>query len=308
MHSPVWISYDPGLEMIDFESDWELSADEYYDVGSKPPKNKRKGTAEEEQRRSHTKRRKLEPTEKIPAFRLDETVSVQSPVVWRSLSQRLGSPELPKLKEGETPKVALLRNWKAHLGAKSVDSPPSRPRGRPKKKSRKQSLPDRTSDYAGADGTLDDEIRLSASELPPTSLVEQSSTQPEERQTKAHVNRTSTIAKQAMRQTLEMKEHASPPDDQDLAAGLVEEDDDVSAENDMYEEGNGKLGYDEQDEKMSDGNPNRKASQQGKRKAEDSVEEPPPKKKRGRPKKAPDPSKAEAVPKAAGRKTRSKKS
>lgn len=307
MHSPVLISYDPGIEMVDYDSDWDLSVDEYFDVGSKGPGKKRKETASQGQTKRHTKRRKLDPTEQIPNLNLDETVSVQKPVVWRSLGQRLGSPELPTLKEGEAQKVALLKNWKAHIGVSPDDNAPPRPRGRPRKKTRKQSLPNRVPDYASNDITFEDKSTLPISELPPTSLVEQTSLQPEQQQAKAHVNGTSTMAKQAMRQASMLKENATPPGNQEQAIELAEQDDGVIAGHEMTEDDDGKPEPDWQDEEMSDEKPNGKAFQGGKRKAEDSVAERPAKRKRGRPKKIAGSSKAEAVPKAAGRKTRSKK-
>ena len=315
MHSPVWISYDPGLEFMDYESDWENSADEYYDVGSSKPK-KRKASSEHESLQKESKRRKLERTQQIPDLKLDGSPPVRQPVVWKPLSQRLRSPELPLLKEGEAKKVALLKDWRKQFNITASQSTDVEPQTKSGKKSRNTSRRNRKlepieDDY---DYTLDEEEEAGpSSELPPTSLVSIA----EDPQMSKNRNRlasfmngtSSTIAKQAMQQALTAKEQVSlPPDYRERLVPLEELPTQAIVE-DMESSREEKAGQVKRGPGKDCESGNGKESTRGKRKAEDSVEEPPPKKKpaAGREKKAAEVTKSTPATTSVGRKTRSKK-
>jgi len=119
MHSPVWVSFDPDFETASYGSDWEYYSDEFFDeegLGSgekmKVEGDDSKAEAQPQDSKMRKKRRKLNTTENIPELSLNELARKRPTVIWTPRNQRLQSPELPLMKEGQAEKVALLKDWR----------------------------------------------------------------------------------------------------------------------------------------------------------------------------------------------------
>ena len=313
MHSPVWISHDPGLEFMDYESDWDNSADEYYDVRSSSP-GKRKSSSNHEQSRKGSKRRRLEPTQQIPAMTLDGANPVRQPVVWKPLSQRLRSPELPLLREGEAKKVALLKDWREQFNVTAsqrtpVQSPPTRSKRKSLATSRRISQ----TELNGRDYVLEEEEMGPSPELPPTSIVPvvEEPPLPKKNRLSAHMNgAASNIAKQAMQQASEAKGKALvfPGNGEMLAPTEVKTAQPAIEDTGSMQKGN--VGPKKRETEKHGERGHGGSRTRGKRKAEDNVDEFPPKKKSamGQGKTTSDVAKSKQMPVSLERKTRSKKS
>ena len=106
MHSPVLVGHDPDLDFLDYDCDWDDSADDFYEEATNAPKEKRRRVSGIESPRPRKKQRGL--TSKNPA-------SLCEPVIWIPLSQSLHPLELPKQQHNGAEVVALLEDWREHL-------------------------------------------------------------------------------------------------------------------------------------------------------------------------------------------------
>lgn len=111
MHSPVWIDYDPSLEMTDALDELELYPSDFFDEDV--PTRRKKGSYEDGNGPKlgvSNKRRKLEATDAIPELSLGEPITAVGKVVWRSSEH---NPIVhPVINEGQGAKVAILKDWR----------------------------------------------------------------------------------------------------------------------------------------------------------------------------------------------------
>ena len=129
IHSPVWQEHDASDETAEVWSDWEYYSDDYYDEESPKKKrhapegiggsndgfgNKRKIMSSDHTRR---KRRRVQKTEDIPPFSLDNAIGNDCTVVSHSSGnirwkeKDIGS-EIPIFSDNQIGKIALLKDWR----------------------------------------------------------------------------------------------------------------------------------------------------------------------------------------------------
>ena len=217
MHSPVWISYDPDYDIVDYNSDWEDSVDEYYDESNTATLKRKVGDLDG----IHgvvKKRGKLEPTKQIPELVLSEGVRFREPVVWRARHERLKSPELPIFREGDAETVALLKDWRersdaAATATASLFQPASK---KQRTKTGKSNYTQNASVANGQSGTDDKEIPLrddtiSGTYLPPMSLTPNLTTIVREQHHPPDMNGTSSILKKQALQQASTTNHENLP-------------------------------------------------------------------------------------------------
>lgn len=111
MHSPVLVGHDPDFDFLDYDGDWDDSADDFYEEATNAPKEQRRRVSAIESPRPRKKQRGL--TSKDPA-------SLCEPVIWIPLSQSLHPLELPKRQHNGAEAVALLEDWREHLTGSST--------------------------------------------------------------------------------------------------------------------------------------------------------------------------------------------
>ncbi|KAL8740303.1 MAG: hypothetical protein Q9190_006978 [Brigantiaea leucoxantha] len=119
MQSPVWLNYDPDIDIDECWSDWDYYSDDFYD--DEALKSKRQeishvqpGSQAAGERASKSK---IRPTDKISELSSGEAYDYtrrrsiqQRPIVrWKSRST---SPQLPVLDKNEGETVTLLKDWK----------------------------------------------------------------------------------------------------------------------------------------------------------------------------------------------------
>ncbi|MCJ1474021.1 hypothetical protein MMC13_002679 [Lambiella insularis] len=124
MHSPVWIDYDPTIEVGEDFSDWEYYSDDYYDCIQDPRATsgietigkKRKSLGQSHKRK---KRRRLDSSEAIPGFSLSESLdedsiepSSSTAVVRWKTPDTFTERVLPIIADDQGEKVALLKDWR----------------------------------------------------------------------------------------------------------------------------------------------------------------------------------------------------
>lgn len=106
MHSPVLIGHDQDLDFLDYDGDWDDSADDFYqEAASAHPESRHRASGIESPR---PRKKQCGLTSKDPA-------SLCEPVIWIPLSQSLHPPELPKRQHDGAKIVALLEDWREHL-------------------------------------------------------------------------------------------------------------------------------------------------------------------------------------------------
>ena len=319
MHSPVWINYMPDLDLIDYDSDIDPSGDEYYDNTSTMLTRRRSGS-EQPQRPSLKKRRKLEPIHQISDLSLESTPTVAQPVIWKPLSQRLHSPELPVVEDGEAKKVALMKDWRKQVDAiasiQTTLKAKLKPRKRPRKFS-KNLLEAGAIDekYAleeeGGEEEEEEEERMALPPvLPPLSIVQEPPS-PKKRKhaPPTYPNGTSTIAKQAMQQASASVALNSPPqeEEEEEEAMIVKKTDIDAIKGAMEPKRRGRPRRDKHEARESKEKLNAGSNPRKKRKAGGSVEESPQKKlASGRSRKANEAANYESASTATSRMTRSK--
>ncbi|KAL9130419.1 MAG: hypothetical protein Q9217_001386 [Psora testacea] len=205
MHSPVWISYDPDHDIADYISDWEISPDEYFDEGSSTARKRKAGKGNGKGGHQE-KRRKLQLTKKISTLSLGEATPPSEPVVWRARDERLRSPDLPVLREGDAGRVALLKDWRETLNISNGTDRPKPAAAKARKQAREASQP-RVAPLANGPLNAEDEERAlqqdttTGPDRPPTSLTQESTSPLTEQHIPSYMSGTSsTLAKRALRQ------------------------------------------------------------------------------------------------------------
>ena len=121
MHSPVWIDYDPSLELEDAFDESELYPSDFFDEDV-PEKRKRRSPENDNGSKIgiSSKRRKLEATDAIPELSLGEPVTAVPKVVWRSSEH--DPIAYPVLEDGQAEKVSLLKDWRERFKEPVQDS------------------------------------------------------------------------------------------------------------------------------------------------------------------------------------------
>ena len=116
MHSPVWVNYEPALDLEEYWSDGELS-DDYFDSDfSRRKRWKVPGFENTEQLGPVAKKRKRAPA-RLRELSLGEPMVTGNPedpflqptVLWKVRGQ---SPTLPVVRDGQGEKVAILKDWR----------------------------------------------------------------------------------------------------------------------------------------------------------------------------------------------------
>lgn len=106
MHSPVLAGHDPDFDSIDYDGDWDDSADDFYEEGASPHTKKgQRGSGIESPR----------PRKKQCGLTSENAASLCEPVIWIPLNQRLHPLNFPKRHYSGAEAVALIEDWRELL-------------------------------------------------------------------------------------------------------------------------------------------------------------------------------------------------
>jgi hypothetical protein len=134
VHSPVY-AYEPGYELLEYHSDWDYYSDDYYDD---EPSLLAKGTVDggptkAEKKAIRGKKRKMADRDSdVPKLDLGDGTGLTNSMrgtVWKEEASVVEKDNIYR-SQGESEKVALLRDWKEKFGM--MEKQQSRGKKRPR--------------------------------------------------------------------------------------------------------------------------------------------------------------------------------
>ena len=202
-------SYTAALDWLsDWDSeDFEDSEDEYDNFSklNRQRTGQENGKDEKVRGAQHSKARTSAKSRRT---------SLRQPVLWKSWHERLPSPEVPIWKDGQHPKLSLLKDWRQRTGtgvepSKVAKASKSKGKGKSGRKATNIKPPPAREPSLDEEEAFLDDIDPAKSELPPTILHAGDDPQPKKPLKHGYLNgTTSSMARQAITQASNVEEAA----------------------------------------------------------------------------------------------------